>query len=67
MRGKQRLGFEAKRTISPRITPSMRIALKDLKLNRLDVIHAGDDTFMLDKKIRAVALVKLLNDIAALK
>jgi len=45
----------------------MRIALKDLKLNRLDVIHAGDDTFMLDKKIRAVALVKLLNDIAALK
>lgn len=67
VRGKQRLGFEAKRTISPRITPSMRIALKDLKLNRLDVIHAGDDTFMLDKKIRAVALVKLLNDIAALK
>jgi len=45
----------------------MRIALKDLKLNRLDVIHAGDDTFMLDKKIRAVALVRLLDDIPELK
>ena len=67
VRGKQRLGFEAKRTTSPSITPSMRMALKDLKLNRLDVIHAGDDTFMLDKRIRAVAFVRLLEDIPALK
>jgi predicted AAA+ superfamily ATPase len=66
MRGGQRLGFEIKRTSSPKITPSMRIALSDLKLNRLDVIHAGDTTFRLDKNIRAVALTRLLDDIKPL-
>jgi hypothetical protein len=67
VRGRQRFGFEVKRTTSPKITPSMRIALRDLRLKRLDVIHAGDETFMLEKKIRAVALVRLLEDIPALK
>jgi len=66
MRGGQRLGFEIKRTSSPKITPSMRIALSDLKLNSLDVIHAGDTTFRLDKNIRAVALTRLLDDIKPL-
>ena len=63
IRGQQRLGFEIKRTSSPQITPSMRIALSDLKLNRLDVVHAGEATFPLDKKIRAVALIRLLDDV----
>jgi predicted AAA+ superfamily ATPase len=66
IRGRQRLGFEIKRTSSPHITPSMRIALSDLKLNRLDVIHAGDVTFPLDKKIRAVALTRLFDDVKPL-
>ncbi|MBW2109663.1 MAG: ATP-binding protein, partial [Deltaproteobacteria bacterium] len=47
VRGRRRLGFEVKRTTSPRITPSMRIALADLKLERLDIVHAGEETFML--------------------
>jgi predicted AAA+ superfamily ATPase len=66
IRGRQRLGFEIKRTSSPQITPSMRIALSDLKLGRLDVIHAGETTFPLDKKIRAVALTRLLDDVKPL-
>ncbi len=66
IRGRQRIGFEIKRTSSPQITPSMRIALSDLKLNRLDVIHAGEATFPLDKKIRAVALTRLLDDVKPL-
>jgi predicted AAA+ superfamily ATPase len=66
IRGRQRLGFEIKRTSSPHITPSMRIALGDLKLNRLDVIHAGEETFPLDKKIRAMALTRLLDDLKPL-
>ena len=66
IRGQQRLGFEIKRTSSPQITPSMRIALSDLKLNRLDVMHAGEGTFPLDKKIRAVALMRLLDDVKPL-
>ncbi|MFC1825237.1 ATP-binding protein [Thermodesulfobacteriota bacterium] len=62
-RGRERLGFEIKRTSSPRVTPSMRSALADLKLRRLDVVHAGDETFGLDKKIRAVAFGRLLDDL----
>jgi predicted AAA+ superfamily ATPase len=67
IRGRQRLGFEIKRTSSPQITPSMRNALADLRLRRLDVIHAGEETFPLDKQIRAVALVRLLVDLKPLR
>lgn len=66
VRGRHRLGFEVKRTSSPRITPSMRNALNDLGLARLDVIHAGDHTFPLDRRIRAVALSRLTQDVAPL-
>jgi len=66
VRGRQRLGFEIKRTTSPQITPSMRYALSDLRLQSLDVIHAGEHTFPLDKKIRAVSFRNLLKDIQPL-
>lgn len=36
VRGRRRLGFEIKRTTAPEITKSMRIALADLRLDRLD-------------------------------
>ena len=61
--GSRRLGFEFKRTVSPKVTPSMRIALQDLGLERLDVIHSGSDTFQLAKGIRAVAASRLISDI----
>jgi predicted AAA+ superfamily ATPase len=56
IRGRQRWGFEFKRTVSPRMTKSMRYALTDLGLSRLYVIHAGEHTFPLEKKVTAVAL-----------
>jgi predicted AAA+ superfamily ATPase len=59
----RRRGFEIKRTVSPRVTPSMQVALHDLKLDSLDVIHAGQDTFPLARKIRAVSISRL-GDIA---
>lgn len=52
--GSRRLGFEFKRTTSPSVTPSMRAALHDLNLTRLDVIHAGMEAFPLDRRIRAI-------------
>jgi predicted AAA+ superfamily ATPase len=61
--GRQRRGFEFKRTSAPRVTPSMRAALSDLKLDSLDVVHAGTETFPLAKRIRAVAASRLLRDI----
>ncbi|NCC49938.1 MAG: ATP-binding protein [Spartobacteria bacterium] len=66
VRGRKRLGFEIKRTTSPKITPSMRHALEDLKLSHLDVIHAGEHTFPLGPRIRAVPLQNLLEDISPL-
>ena len=62
-RGGQLRGFEIKRTSAPRLTRSMRSAMDDLSLSRLDVIHAGADTFPLAKGVRAVALGRLLDDL----
>lgn len=64
VRGGKRLGFELKRTTAPQITKSMRIALEDLGLDRLDVIHAGRETFAMAPKIRAVALHRMEQDLA---
>jgi predicted AAA+ superfamily ATPase len=66
VRGGVRLGFEIKRTMAPKVTPSMRAALADLRLKRLDVIHAGHDTFPLSNRIRAVALRRILTDLTPL-
>lgn len=67
VRGRTRLGFEIKRTSSPKITPSMRHALSDLKLKRLDVIHAGDSSFPLAAKMRAIGFSRLLADLEPLR
>ncbi len=62
-RGHRRYGFELKRTTAPRVTPSMRSALVDLRLDRLDVVHAGEATFPLGPRVRALALSRLLEDL----
>ena len=65
--GGLRLGFEIKRTSSPRLTPSMRHAMKDLKLKTLDIIHSGDATYPIGPRMRAVALSKLLKDLKPIR
>jgi predicted AAA+ superfamily ATPase len=65
-RGGRRIGFEFKRTVAPELTKSMRIALADLRLQRLDVIHAGERTYALAPRVRAVALARVLEDVAPL-
>ena len=64
--GHRRYGFEVKRTTAPRLTPSMREAMADLHLTRLDVVHAGSETFPLAKGVRAVAAGRLLTDVTPL-
>lgn len=56
--GRKRLGFEFKRTTAPAVTQSMRIAMKDLRLDQLDVAHAGTRSFPLGESIRAVPLAR---------
>jgi len=67
MAGRKHVGFEIKRTSSPRITASVRSALSDLKLSRLDIIHAGERTYPLAKNVRAVALTRMLKDVAPIR
>ena len=64
--GGRRRGFEIKRSVAPRVTPSMVSALADLKLDSLDVVHAGLETFPLGRGIRALALSRLLTDLVPL-
>lgn len=55
-RGNARLGFEIKRTTTPALAKSMHIAMEDLQLTHLYVIHAGDTTFPLAEKVTALCL-----------
>jgi len=47
----RRVGIEIKRADAPRLTPSMRIALADLKLERLIVIYPGEQRYALTEKV----------------
>ena len=66
VRGRQRRGFEFKRTDSPKVTSSMRTAREVLRLSSIDVIHVGKHTFPLAEGIRAVSGRNLLSDITPL-
>ena len=56
----RRLGFEFKLSQEPRVTPSMRVALADLGLERLYVVHSGDKAWPLDERIEALPLARAL-------
>lgn len=65
--GRRRLGFEFKRTDTPStLTRSMHVAAEDLRLDRLDIVHPGRDTYELRKGFRALALRRVLEDLEPL-
>lgn len=66
VRGRQRRGFEIKRTTSPSSTRSMHAARESLGLDGIDVIHAGEHTFPLAPGVRAVAFRRIAQDVEAL-
>ena len=66
VRGARRFGFEFKHTAAPRLTASMRVALRDLKLERLDVVYVGNETFALGDNVRALGLRRVLSDLEPL-
>ncbi len=47
-------GIECKRTDTPRITPSIRIALKELSLEQVIVIYPGRTRFSLAENVEAI-------------
>jgi uncharacterized protein len=56
----RRIGVEFKRNDAPKLTPSMRIALEDLKLDALYVVYPGLHRYALAPKVEAVPLTALL-------
>lgn len=57
--GNRRYGFEVKRAEAPRLTASMRTAFETLRLERLDVVHAGAQSYRIAPGIRALPATEL--------
>jgi len=54
LRGSRRVGVEIKRGDAPSITPSMRIALDDLRLNKIWIIYPGQQRYNLNERVTAI-------------
>ena len=65
-RGDVLYGIECKRADTPRITPSIRIALDDLKLKHVFVIYPGIQRFPLASQVDAVPLQALSKGVSLL-
>ena len=66
-RGDALYGVECKRTDTPRLTPSIRIALDDLKLKHVFVIYPGTQRFPLASQVEAVPLQALAEGVPLLE
>lgn len=65
MRGGRRIGIEVKRADAPRLTPSMKIALADLRLDRLFVVYPGQRRYPLAPRVEAIPFDVLGPDLLA--
>jgi len=60
--GDQKIGFEFKYQQAPRLTPSMQIAMEDLKLKHLTVIYPGQQSYFLKTNVQCVGLKEFCNN-----
>ena len=65
--GDRRYGFEVKRAEAPRPTPSMRSAFETLGLDRLDVVHAGAQSYAMAPGMRALPAARLATALRPLR
>jgi predicted AAA+ superfamily ATPase len=59
----KRIGVEVKYADAPRMTRSMRIALEDLQLSHLYVVHPGSARYDLGSRAEAIGLPDLLTEV----
>ena len=59
-KGGKRIGVECKRMDAPTLTPSMRIALADLKLDELHVVYPGMRQYALADNVNVVPLAQFV-------
>jgi hypothetical protein len=62
----RKLGVEYKREDAPRLTPSMRIALEDLKLEQIAVVYPGARRYAVHDRVQAVPLAALVDGMKGL-
>lgn len=62
----KRLGVEVKRADAPTITPSMRIAMNDLKLDRMAVLYPGSRRYALSERITVVPIAAVAQGMGAI-
>jgi hypothetical protein len=55
----RKFGFEFKYGDAPSMTKSMHVALHDLKLERLFVVHPGKDSYVMNDRTEAVGIATL--------
>ena len=60
VRNGKRCGLEVKRQDAPRLTPSMRIALGDLRLEHLIVLYPGTRRYTLADRVSVVPLAEIV-------
>ena len=58
-KGGRRLGIEIKRSDAPKLTASMRIAMQDLRLDRLVVVYPGSRPYLLGDKVSVVPVADI--------
>ena len=56
----RRIGIECKRADAPTLTPSMRTAVADLKLNHLYVLYPGNMSYRLAEKVEVLPLAEFV-------
>jgi predicted AAA+ superfamily ATPase len=57
----KRIGVECKRMDAPKLTPSMRTAMKDLELDRLIVVYPGVQSYSLAEKTTVLPLARVID------
>lgn len=54
--GGKKYGFEFKYSDAPKLTKSMKVALEDLELERIFVLHPGKASYLLERRISVIGL-----------
>jgi len=62
----RRLGVEVKRADAPRLTPSIRIAMEDLRLEQVIVLYPGATRYAIADRVAAVPLATVADHAAEL-
>ena len=56
------MAFEFKYASTPRVTRSMRVALRDLELDQISIVCPGDNAYSLAENVRVTSLERLMQE-----